>query len=256
MIFPNISALKKLVNNFFPGAPNTTQDFLQLSRASDGTILGWIDETGTPRGTLASVPTALPTIPFFSNNPTPGFTPNQGALIAGSGGGTEGFVEFANSIGGFAFYLPAQITTSGIAVYVSTADSTNEYDIGIYGPLTEPMPYVSFPPTFVSVTLPLVCSTGPTQYTSGSQAAAASWTTPATIPAGYYLMLFTTAGASGLDLRLGGASQSGSVDCLPFIAVELETNSTGSTLPDTVSGFLVTTQQASEQSLSVYFDLF
>lgn len=53
MIFPNIATMKKWVNNFMPGAPNTTQDFLQLVRASDGTVLGWIDETGTLRGSLA-----------------------------------------------------------------------------------------------------------------------------------------------------------------------------------------------------------
>lgn len=43
----------KWINNFFPDAPNTSQDFVQLIRQSDGTILGWIDETGTPRGSLA-----------------------------------------------------------------------------------------------------------------------------------------------------------------------------------------------------------
>jgi hypothetical protein len=251
MLLPNISTMYKWVNDFFSAAPSTSQDFLQLVRASDGTILGWIDETGTLRGSLASVPTALPTIPFFSNNPSPGFTPNV-TKIAGGGGFSYG----SGNIGGFAFYLPAQITTSGIAVYVGAADATNEYDIGIYGPLTEPMPYVSFPPTYVSVTLPLVCHTGPTQYTSGNQAAAASWTTPATIPAGYYLMLFTTAASSALDLTLGGVYQSSTVDALPLIAVDLFTSSTSSTLPSTVSGSLFTYQQWSEQSIAVYFDLF
>jgi hypothetical protein len=49
MLLPNISAMKKWVNNFFPGSKNQSQDFLQLARQSDGTVLGWIDETGTPR---------------------------------------------------------------------------------------------------------------------------------------------------------------------------------------------------------------
>jgi hypothetical protein len=53
MIFPNISSLFRWVNNYQPGAPNTSRDFLQLIRQSDGTVLGFIDETGTPRGSLA-----------------------------------------------------------------------------------------------------------------------------------------------------------------------------------------------------------
>jgi hypothetical protein len=255
MLVPNITSMYRWVNTFFSGVKNQSQDFLQLSRASDGTILGWIDETGTPRGTLASVPTALPTIPFFSNNPSPGFTSNL-ARIAGSGGGISGFSSGSGNIGGFAFYLPTQITTSGIAVFVGAADATNEYDIGIYGPLTQPMPFVSFPPAFVSATLPLVCHTGPTQYTSANQAAAASWTTPTTIPAGLYFMLFTTAASSALDLTLGGAEQTSSVDCLPIITSFFLTTSTGSTLPSAVSGDLATQQQVSEQSVLIYFDLF
>jgi hypothetical protein len=50
---PNVAAMFKWVNNFFPGAPTASQDFLQLIRQSDGTILGWIDETGTPHGNIA-----------------------------------------------------------------------------------------------------------------------------------------------------------------------------------------------------------
>jgi hypothetical protein len=53
MLLPNISSLFKWINPFYPGVKNGSSDFLQLSRASDGTILGWIDETGTPRGSLA-----------------------------------------------------------------------------------------------------------------------------------------------------------------------------------------------------------
>lgn len=54
MQLPNISAMFKWVNNFFPGAKGGSQDFLQLIRESDGTILGWIDENGIPKGSLAS----------------------------------------------------------------------------------------------------------------------------------------------------------------------------------------------------------
>ncbi len=53
MINPNAAAMFKWNNNFAPGAPSGSQDFLQLVRQSDGTILGFIDETGTPRGSLA-----------------------------------------------------------------------------------------------------------------------------------------------------------------------------------------------------------
>jgi len=56
MLLPNISSLFKWVNPFTPAAgPTTSQDFLQCIRQSDGTVLGWIDETGTPRGTLAGL---------------------------------------------------------------------------------------------------------------------------------------------------------------------------------------------------------
>jgi len=52
MQFPNIAAMSKWVNNFFPGAPTGSQDFLQIARQSDGTIFGWIDENGFPKGSL------------------------------------------------------------------------------------------------------------------------------------------------------------------------------------------------------------
>jgi hypothetical protein len=57
MLLPNISAMYRWLNNFMPGTKSTSQDFLQLVRASDGTILGWIDENGKLQGSLAlSVP--------------------------------------------------------------------------------------------------------------------------------------------------------------------------------------------------------
>jgi len=57
MLLPNISAMYRWANNFFPSTKTTSQDFLQLVRASDGTILGWIDEAGKLQGSLAvSVP--------------------------------------------------------------------------------------------------------------------------------------------------------------------------------------------------------
>lgn len=31
----------------------TTQDFMHLVRESDGSVVGWIDQNGTPQGTLA-----------------------------------------------------------------------------------------------------------------------------------------------------------------------------------------------------------
>ena len=50
MLLPNISSLFKWVNPFYPGVKkNGSEDFLQLVRASDGTIL----ETGRARVSLA-----------------------------------------------------------------------------------------------------------------------------------------------------------------------------------------------------------
>jgi hypothetical protein len=56
LLLPNISSLFKWANNFFPGSKNQSQDFLQCVRQSDGEILGWIDENGIPRGSLAVPP--------------------------------------------------------------------------------------------------------------------------------------------------------------------------------------------------------
>ncbi len=53
-LIPNVAAMFKWVNSFFPGAKGGSQDFLQISRQSDGDILGWIDENGVPRGSLAT----------------------------------------------------------------------------------------------------------------------------------------------------------------------------------------------------------
>jgi hypothetical protein len=53
MQLPNVSSMYRWTNPFYPGAPGGTQDFLQLQRASDGKLLGWIDEGGVPRGSLA-----------------------------------------------------------------------------------------------------------------------------------------------------------------------------------------------------------
>jgi hypothetical protein len=50
---PNAAAMFKWTNNFASGAPNESQDFLQLIRQSDGAILGYIDPSGVPRGSLA-----------------------------------------------------------------------------------------------------------------------------------------------------------------------------------------------------------
>ena len=55
MLLPNVAAMKKWVNNFFPAASSGSQDYLQLVRASDGTILGWIDENGIGQGSLSVV---------------------------------------------------------------------------------------------------------------------------------------------------------------------------------------------------------
>lgn len=57
MQVPNITSMYRWVNTFFSSVNNQSQDFLQIVRASDGTILGWIDEAGKLQGSLAlSVP--------------------------------------------------------------------------------------------------------------------------------------------------------------------------------------------------------
>jgi hypothetical protein len=53
MLLPNVSSMYRWVNSLFAGAPGGSQDFLQLVRESDGKLLGWIDEGGVPRGSLA-----------------------------------------------------------------------------------------------------------------------------------------------------------------------------------------------------------
>lgn len=53
MINPNAAAMFKWSNNFAPGVPNGSQDFLQLIRQSDGAVLGYIDPNGVPQGSLA-----------------------------------------------------------------------------------------------------------------------------------------------------------------------------------------------------------
>lgn len=52
MLIPNVSTMYKWLNNFFPGVQGESQDYLQIGRQSDGTIVGWIDEEGRPQGTL------------------------------------------------------------------------------------------------------------------------------------------------------------------------------------------------------------
>jgi hypothetical protein len=53
-LIPNVAAMFKWVNSFFPAAKGGSQDFVQLIRESDGEVLGWIDESGTLRGSLAT----------------------------------------------------------------------------------------------------------------------------------------------------------------------------------------------------------
>ncbi len=240
MLLPNIASMFQWVNNFFQGGPNTSQDFLQLKRQSDGTILGWIDETGTPRGSLASS-AALVSPPFFYSNDLlglPGSTiggqiSTTGAWISGehtSGGyNSWGFLPGGNgAIGGFPFHLPSQLTTSDISVNVLNSDSTNQYDVGIYGPYT-------YAAGFVSV--PLACHTGPKSYNS-TGGFTFVWTSPATLAPGYYFLMFTTAGTTSLNLALtgSGGNSGNSFFGQPLIIVNgLIGSSVGSTLPNSIS---------------------
>jgi hypothetical protein len=216
MIFPNISALKKLVNNFFPGAPNTTQDFLQLIRASDGTILGWIDEAGILRGSLAPSPVVAPcyiNLPTANGTNTTGVeTPVSGFLFAGSG-----------QLAGPTFYLPTQLTSKQITFTVITGDATNEYDIGIYGPYTG-----------VETTVPLQCHLGAQKFSANTSSPQTfEWISPVTLQPGYYFLWITTASSSGIDLVLLGQNNYNTIG-LYFWAFS-ETLSTNSVLPSSAA---------------------
>ena len=244
MLLPNISSLKKLVNNFFPGGPGGSEDFVQLIRQSDGTVLGWVDEGGVPRGSLAP-PAASPLVapPFFScydllGIPTTAmpsqYSLSNGTWISGihdgSGETSWGFLTSGNgAINGFPFYLPFQLTTSNIYTYVVNSDSTNQYDIGIYGPYAYASGFV---------TVPLACHTGPKSYfTEGNFSY--QWTSPATLEPGYYVLMFTTAGTSNLSLAMSGSGGNdgfgvGSLQFVPVIN-GVQGSSVNSTLPNSIA---------------------
>ncbi len=232
MLLPNISSLFKWVNNFMPGAKGGSEDFLQCIRQSDGTVLGWIDETGTPRGSLANPPASLagPGFIYSTNNPN-----RFNNILIGSynfEGKGAGFTSGSGTIGGYMFFLPTEIMTSNFSFTVNQwADATDSYDIGIYGPYTG-----------VETTLPLVCHTGPAIYASTDVVATTPWVnSPVSIPAGYYFVMFTTGAnlqSSGNSLGtfgsgVGGGNTNNWSDM--YFVPTVTTTSSASTLPSTVA---------------------
>lgn len=131
MNFPNVSAMFKWVNNFFPGARTASQDFLQLIRQSDGAILGWIDETGAGRGSLAGTvgpagPAGATGAPGTSNVPWIDVT-NYGMRAIGVGSeppaSTATIIATSNSVslpGGASTF----ITGDGCVIYGAGATPT------------------------------------------------------------------------------------------------------------------------------------
>lgn len=246
MLLPNISAMKKWVNNFFPGSNNQSQDFLQLVRQSDGTILGWIDERGIARGSLANPPASLAG-PGLIN-----FTTGNNIVRIGWTGGANNpcFTSGLGSIGGFMFFLPTEITTNKFAFLVENSDASDQYDIGIYGPYAG-----------VETTLPLVSHTGPQTYASSTTAETAWVNAPVSISAGYYFLLFTTAAnlpSSGNTLSSLGENSGGGQTNLSYFAFAptVSTTSTASTLPSTVALSVAFASQPSGTPLRMQFALF
>ena len=99
MLLPNVASMFKWVNDYFPGAPSGSQDFLQLIEESSGTVLGWIDETGTLRGSLATGSgsgnaISIQGVPVSAIPPTDGQTliydSVSGTYLLGASGGVPG----------------------------------------------------------------------------------------------------------------------------------------------------------------------
>jgi hypothetical protein len=129
-------------------------------------------------------------------------------------------------------FLPTEITTSNFSFPVdATADATDSFDIGIYGPYTG-----------VETTLPIVCHTGPTIYASSDVVATTPWVkAPVSIPAGYYFVIFTTGAnlqgsgnvLSTFGCGAGGGTTNGVSDM--YFVPAVTTTSSASTLPSTIA---------------------
>jgi hypothetical protein len=229
MQLPNIAAMYLWVNNFMSGSKAQSQDFLQLARQSDGTVLGWIDETGTPRGSLANPPSSLAGPGFIFGTASRN---NHVRIGAYNYNDAPGFTSGSGSIGGFLFFLPTEITTSNISFPISNLyDASDEYDIGIYGPYTG-----------VETTLELVCHTGPTIFGTPGIAPTTPWLdAPVGIPAGYYFLMFTTGGnlqvsenaLGSFGCEAAGGPVNGVSD--GYFIPTVSTTSTASTLPSTIA---------------------
>lgn len=136
------------------------------------------------------------------------FSGSESAEIVGPGyvnapGGDEAGIlvqdwygSSANGVGGFYFYLPETVTTSDVTFNVQAVDSTYFYDMGIYGPFTG-----------VEASLPLICRTGPFQYTTTPASGfTQSWLPGAvSMTPGTYFFAFTSDGGNLSTLQLNSA---------------------------------------------------
>lgn len=147
VLLPNVTAARVITNNFFPGGGAAQkQDYLQLKQASNGQVIGWIDENGIPQGSLAQssggIGGTLTTgqIPIATAATTLG---NSGITISGTtvtlpGALTStGKVSALNiSSGGFAgvFTYSATGASIGVGGSATTTDSTgNHQALGVEG---------------------------------------------------------------------------------------------------------------------------
>jgi hypothetical protein len=129
------------------------------------------------------------------------------------------FINGANGVGGILFFLPTIITTGHIIFKVNQTDSTNSYDIGIYGPFTG-----------VETSLPLVVNVGSTIYSSLGATTKAWSQGSTTIEPGFYFMFVTTSGSSLVNLDFEGFTST------PYLYHAYSTTtSSSSTLPATAN---------------------
>ena len=124
------------------------------------------------------------------------------------------FLNGVNTVGGFWFALPYEITTGHVILTINQADATNAYDIGLYGPFFE-----------CATSLPLLLNTGAQTYASTGNFKVA-WNQGSTVLApGAYFVFFTTAGGSPILVLNGWAA------FYTLYSAYSSATSTGSTLP-------------------------
>lgn len=123
-----------------------------------------------------------------SSEPQAPYLQIQGEPQVGAPGANVFITNFlnggANGVGGFLFSVPFEIPTGNIIFDIGGADTTNSYDIGVYGPLLSG-----------STSMSLVVNTGPTIYPSAITVKVPWLQGTTIITPGTYFMFFTSAGS-------------------------------------------------------------